>query len=86
VKLTTHLHIVPSSRMCGALLPLPQYVFMARCLVKHRNNFIYFVYVCQYSVSRGSSISKVTGYRLDDRGSFSGRGTYFSPSQCADRL
>jgi hypothetical protein len=25
--------------MCGAILPLPQYVFMAWCSVKHRDNF-----------------------------------------------
>jgi hypothetical protein len=25
--------------MCGAISPLSQYVFMARCLVKHRDNF-----------------------------------------------
>jgi len=39
VKLTTHLFLVPKSRMSGSNLH-PQYVFMARCLVKHRNNFI----------------------------------------------
>jgi hypothetical protein len=25
--------------MCGAISPLPQYAFKARCLVKHRDNF-----------------------------------------------
>jgi hypothetical protein len=25
--------------MCGAIPPLPQYVFMVWCLVKHRDNF-----------------------------------------------
>jgi len=39
VKLTTHLHLVPRSRMCGILPPFPQYVLMAWCLVKHRDNF-----------------------------------------------
>jgi hypothetical protein len=39
VKLTTYLHLVPSSRMRGAILPLLQYVFMAWCLIKHRDNF-----------------------------------------------
>jgi len=34
VNLTSHLHLVPRSRMRGAILPLPQYVFMAWCLVK----------------------------------------------------
>jgi hypothetical protein len=35
----THLHLVPRSRMQDAITPLPQYVFMAWCLVKHRDNF-----------------------------------------------
>jgi hypothetical protein len=39
VKLTTHLHLEPRSRMRGAIPPLPQNVFMAWCLVKHRDNF-----------------------------------------------
>jgi hypothetical protein len=35
VKLTTHLHLVPTSRMRGgAIPPLPQYAFMALCSVK----------------------------------------------------
>jgi hypothetical protein len=38
VKLTTHLYLVPRSRMRGATPPLPQYVFMAWCLVKHRKH------------------------------------------------
>jgi hypothetical protein len=29
VKLTTHLHLVPSSRMDGVISPPPQYAFMA---------------------------------------------------------
>jgi hypothetical protein len=41
VKLTIHLHLVPRSRMRGAIPPLPQYVFMAWCLVKHRDNFTF---------------------------------------------
>jgi hypothetical protein len=39
VKLTTHLHLVPMSRIRGAIPPLPQYVFTACCLVKHGDNF-----------------------------------------------
>jgi hypothetical protein len=34
VKLTTHLCLVLSSRMCGAIPTLPQYTFMAWCSVK----------------------------------------------------
>jgi hypothetical protein len=41
VKLTTHLHLVPSRRMSETLRPLPQYAFVAWYSVKkrHRNNF-----------------------------------------------
>jgi hypothetical protein len=36
--------------MRGAIPPLPQYVFMAWCLVKHRDNFtFYFIISKQYS-------------------------------------
>jgi hypothetical protein len=41
VKLTTHLHLVPRSRMRGAIPPLPLYVFMAWYLVKHRDSFTF---------------------------------------------
>jgi hypothetical protein len=37
VKLTTHLH--PRFRMRGTIAPLLQYVFIARCLVKDKDNF-----------------------------------------------
>jgi hypothetical protein len=39
MKLTTHLYFVPKSRIRGAIPPLSQYVFMAWCLVKQRDNF-----------------------------------------------
>jgi hypothetical protein len=45
VKLTTHLHLVPRSRMRGGIPPLPRYVFMAWCLVKHRENFTFFTFM-----------------------------------------
>jgi len=35
VKLSTYLQLVPRLRMHEAILPLPQYVFMAQYLVKH---------------------------------------------------
>jgi hypothetical protein len=41
VKLTTHLHLVPKSRIRGAIPPLPQHVCMAWCLVKHKDNFTF---------------------------------------------
>jgi hypothetical protein len=34
VKLTTHLHLVPRSRMRGSIHPVPQYAFMVWCSVK----------------------------------------------------
>jgi hypothetical protein len=43
VKLTTHLHLVPSSRMRGAIPPLPQYIFMLWCLVTHKENFAFYL-------------------------------------------
>jgi hypothetical protein len=41
--------------------PLAQYVFIARCLVKHRNNF-----TCD---SRDNSVGIALDYELDDRDS-----------------
>jgi hypothetical protein len=41
MKLTTQLHLVPMSIMRGTIPPLPQYVFMAWCLVKRRDNFTF---------------------------------------------
>jgi len=39
VKLTPHLYLVPGSRMCGAIPPLPQYDSMAWCSVKVQGQF-----------------------------------------------
>jgi len=38
VKLTTYVHLAPRLRTREAIPPLPQYVFMALYLVKHRGN------------------------------------------------
>jgi len=38
-KLTTHLHLVPRSRMREVIPPSPQKTFMKWCLVKHMDNF-----------------------------------------------
>jgi hypothetical protein len=40
VKLTTHLHLVLRLRMRGAIPSLPQYVFMAWCLIKQQRVFM----------------------------------------------
>jgi hypothetical protein len=45
VKLTTHLLLVPRSRMRGTIPPLTQYVYIAWCLVKHRDNFTFYLYI-----------------------------------------
>jgi hypothetical protein len=41
VRLTTHLHLVPRLRKHGVVPPLPQYVFMVWCVVKHRDVYLY---------------------------------------------
>jgi hypothetical protein len=46
----THLYLVPRSRMRGAIPLHPQYVFMAWCLVKHRDNFT-FTFLFTYLLS-----------------------------------
>jgi hypothetical protein len=43
------------NKICGAILSVPQYIFMSWCLVKHRDK------------SRDSSVGIATGYGLDDR-------------------
>jgi hypothetical protein len=52
--------------MRGATPPLPQYVSMAWCLVKHRDNS---TFLPLPSKSRDSSVGIALGYGLDDRGS-----------------
>jgi hypothetical protein len=41
VKLTTHLHLVPSSRMRGAIPPLSNMPSWRGALLKHRDNFTF---------------------------------------------
>jgi hypothetical protein len=41
VKLTSHLHLVPSSKNAWSYTSTSQYVFMRWCLVKHRDNFTF---------------------------------------------
>jgi hypothetical protein len=43
-KLTTHLHLVPRSRMHGAILPFPQYAFMAWCSIKSQGQLYLFCF------------------------------------------
>jgi hypothetical protein len=58
--------------MCGAIPPLPQYVLMAWCLEKHRDDFAFtFLHYTHTHIhkSRHSSVGIALGYGLDDRGS-----------------
>jgi hypothetical protein len=41
VKLTTHLHVMLRLRLHGAIHPLPLYVFMAWCLIKQSDKFVF---------------------------------------------
>jgi hypothetical protein len=43
VMLTTHLHLVPRSRMGGAIPPLLQCTYMVWCLVKYRDDFTFYL-------------------------------------------
>jgi hypothetical protein len=52
-----------SSRMRGTLPPLPQYVFMAWCVVKHRDNFTFtFKLVCGYPLAHQSALLPTPGW------------------------
>jgi len=51
VKLTTHLHLVQSLRMHGAISPLSQWVFMAWCLMKQRIHIHGAVFKHRYTFS-----------------------------------
>jgi hypothetical protein len=51
VKLTTHLHLVPRSRMRGAIYSSThQYIFMAWCLVKHRKTLPLYIDIDSKSI------------------------------------
>jgi hypothetical protein len=41
VKLTTHLHLVPRPKNAWSHISIPQYAFMAWCLVMHRDSFTF---------------------------------------------
>jgi hypothetical protein len=45
MKLTTHIHLVPRSRLRGAIPPLPHYAFMAWCSVKARKQLYLYLYL-----------------------------------------
>jgi len=45
MKLTTHLHLMPRSKNAWNYTSTPlQYIFMTWYLVKHRDNFTFFIF------------------------------------------
>jgi len=44
VKLTTHLHLVARSKNEWSYTSTPQYAVTVWCLVKHRDNFTFYLY------------------------------------------
>jgi hypothetical protein len=51
--------------MCGAILPLLQYVFMVWCLVKHRNNFTFiWSNLLSYGISYALFVSCFSLYHM----------------------
>jgi hypothetical protein len=62
VRLTTHLHLVPRSRMRGAIPPIPRYVFMVWCSVKKKEQgqiFLNFYFFLQLLVPVTRNCSKL---------------------------
>jgi hypothetical protein len=49
--------------MLGAISPLPQYVFMAWCFVKHRDNFTFDLLRCDY-VFNGGFMCEISDFYL----------------------
>jgi len=49
VKITTHIHVVPRLRKCGAIPPLNQNVFMAWWLLKHKTALILLYLILYFS-------------------------------------
>jgi len=44
VKLTTHVYLVPRSRMCGAIPPLPSMHSWRGAQLKHTDNFTFLLH------------------------------------------
>jgi hypothetical protein len=63
VKLTTHFHLVPRSRMRGAIPALPQYVFMVWCSVKAQGKLPFFTF---YGMVKHSELNGVSHYNIVD--------------------
>jgi hypothetical protein len=84
VKLTTHLHLVPRSRKCGCIHPLPHKPSWGSAeLVKRRDSFTF----TSHNINRDSSVDIAMGYRLEGRGSDPRKGKrFFSTPQSSGRL
>jgi len=72
MKLNTHIHLVPKSRMCGAIPPLPQHTFMVWCSVKAVEQVYNYPTICRWGsylpLTRSCTILKEyqsTGSGLD---------------------
>jgi hypothetical protein len=59
MKLTTHLHLVPRPKNEWRYISIPQYVFMAWCLVKYRNNFTFTFFIEKWLKSDAGSIKRL---------------------------
>jgi hypothetical protein len=65
----THLHLVPRSKYAWSYTSTPQYIFTTWCLLKHRDNFTFIVYlICTslpwiYSSLRFISISFLMAFQ-----------------------
>jgi hypothetical protein len=53
-------HLMPSSRMCGTIPPLPQYGFMAWCLVKAQGPLYLFFTCIKIAVKQGTECNTRT--------------------------
>jgi len=57
MKPTTHTHLVPMSRMCVAIPPLPQYASVAWCSVKaQRQLYLYLYKICRFAEIENSKL------------------------------
>jgi hypothetical protein len=65
MKLTTHLHLVPRSRMRGAIPPLPQHAFMAWCSFKKAQGQLYIhTYIHTYTHTHTHTHINIHTYTL----------------------
>jgi hypothetical protein len=61
------IHLMPRSRMRGAIPPLPQCYFVVWCLVKHREKFNFYLYLYHMTLSTRSGC-KISNHCCEIRG------------------